>query len=74
MHLLGLIDALASQAVRRLSTPCCSISIENICTWSVGSQAWRQPRAALQSGSLTHAKICGPHFCTIRKMVAGSCE
>lgn len=43
-------------------------------TWSVGSQAWRQSRAALQSGSLTQAKICGPHFCTIRTTVPMSCD
>ena len=40
-------------------------------TWSVAEHAWRQSRAALHSGSFTHAKIWGPQFLIMRAMVNG---
>ena len=40
-------------------------------TWSVAEHAWRQSRAALHSGSFTHANIWGPQFLIMRAMVNG---
>jgi hypothetical protein len=43
------------------------------CTWSVGSQACRQSSAALHVGSVTHARICGPHLLTMFTNTPRSC-
>ena len=40
-------------------------------TWSVAEHAWRQSRAALHSGSFTHAKIWGPQLLIMRAIVSG---